>query len=193
MERTIVQPVRKEITVEASLEHAFRVFTERMGEWWPVKRYSVHEDLADEAGMELRLGGALFELWRDGRESWGEVKLPLELVLNKVDAVDPLRRRRLGNRFPDAVHISARTGEGLDALRARVADRFAERWRVVRLLVPHGEGRILTELYELGAPIEERRDLEEGVLVQARLPQVELSRFAPYLVAEPAASSARRA
>jgi GTP-binding protein HflX len=123
----------------------------------------------------------------------GADELPLELVLNKLDAVDPLRRRRLGNRFPDALQISARTGEGLDALRARVAERFAERWRVVRLLVPHGEGRVLTELYELGAPIEERSDLEEGVLVRARLSHRELARFAPYLVAEPTTHRARRA
>jgi GTPase len=123
----------------------------------------------------------------------GAAELPVELVLNKVDAVDPLRRRRLGNRFPDALQISARTGEELEPLRSRVAQRFAERWRVVRLLIPHGAGRVLTELYELGAPIEERSDLEAGVLVRARLPQRELARFAPYLVAEPTAHRARRA
>ena len=32
-------------------------------------------------------------------------------------------RRRLANRYPDAVQISARPGEGLDELRARVAER----------------------------------------------------------------------
>ena len=54
--------------------------------------------------------------------------LPLELVVNKIDAVNLLRRRRLGNRFPDALHVSALTGEGLDALRERIADRFADRF-----------------------------------------------------------------
>ena len=41
------------------------------------------------------------------------------------------------NRFPDALQISARGGEGLDELRARIAERFADRFRPVRLLVPY--------------------------------------------------------
>lgn len=72
-ETTRVEAVRKSITVETPVEHAFHVFTERMGEWWPVKSHSVHEALADDAGLEPRLGGAVFELWRDGRENWGEI------------------------------------------------------------------------------------------------------------------------
>jgi GTPase len=116
----------------------------------------------------------------------GGSELPVELVLNKIDAVDPLRRRRLANRFPDSLQVSALTGAGLDELKGRIATRFAERLRQVRLLVPYDEGRILAELYELGAPIDERLDTAEGVIVLAQLPQREVSRFAPYLVAEPA-------
>ncbi|HWB57471.1 MAG TPA: GTPase HflX [Gaiellaceae bacterium] len=120
----------------------------------------------------------------------GADELPLEIVLNKADLVDRLRLRRLANRFPDALQISARSGEGLDALRARIAERFANRFRPVRLLVPYDHGRALTELYELGAPIEERVDRDDGVLVHARLPERELARFAPYFLAdEPAARS----
>jgi GTPase len=122
----------------------------------------------------------------------GAGELPAELVLNKIDAVDPLRRRRLANRFPGAVQISALTGEGLDELRARIADRFAERLRSVRLLIPYDEGRVLAELYELGAPIEERLDTPEGVVVVAQLPQREVARFASYLVAAPAARARSR-
>jgi GTP-binding protein HflX len=122
----------------------------------------------------------------------GARDLPVELVLNKIDAVDSLRRRRLGNRFPDAVLISAHTGAGLDQVRRRVADRFADRFREVRLLVPYQDGRVLTELYELGAPIEERVDRSDGVLVVARLPQRDLARFAPYLISEPSAQARRR-
>jgi GTP-binding protein HflX len=122
----------------------------------------------------------------------GGRELPLELVLNKIDAVDPLRRRRLANRFPDAIQVSALTGEGLEELKGRIAARFAERLRPVRLLVPYEEGRILTELYELGAPIEERIDTEEGVVVLAQLPQREVPRFAAYLIAEPAARARGR-
>jgi len=114
----------------------------------------------------------------------GAGELPIEVVVSKIDAVDPLQRRRLANRFPDALQVSALTGEGLDELRARLALRFGDRFELVRLLLPHGDGAKLAELYALGAPIEERVDAPEGVLVRARLPRRELRRFAPYLVAE---------
>ncbi len=113
----------------------------------------------------------------------GADALPLELVLNKIDAVDPLRRRRLADRFPEALQVSALTGEGLEALRERLAERFADRFEAVRLFLPYRDGGKLAELYALGAPIEEREDQAEGVLVRARLPRRELRRFARYLVA----------
>ena len=115
----------------------------------------------------------------------GAADLPTELVLNKIDAVDPLGRRRLANRFPGSVLVSARTGEGLEELRARIAERFADRFERVTLLVPYEEGATLAALYELGAPIEERVDREDGVLIRARLPRRELRRYAPFLLAEP--------
>ena len=71
--------------------------------------------------------------------------------------------------------MSALTGEGLDELRARIAERFAERFEPVRLLIPYEEGGKLNELYALGAPIEEREDTTEGVLVVARLPRREIA------------------
>jgi GTPase len=119
----------------------------------------------------------------------GADELPLELVINKIDAVDPLHRRRLANRYPDALQVSALTGEGLDDLRARIAERFAERFEAVRLLLPYEEGGKLNELYALGAPIEAREDRKDGVLVVARLPRREIQRFAPYLVADSEATS----
>jgi GTPase len=119
----------------------------------------------------------------------GAADLPVLLVLNKIDRVDPLGRRRLANRFPDAPQVSALTGRGLAELRAELARRFEDRWERVRLLVPYDQGARLSELYALGTPIEEREDTPDGVLVIARLPRRELPRFAPYLIAE---SSTRR-
>jgi len=123
----------------------------------------------------------------------GADELPLEVVINKIDAVDPLRRRRLANRFPDAVQISALTGQGVEALRERIAERFAGRFEAVHLLLPYEEGAKLAELYELGAPIEEREDQPDGVYIQARLPRRELRRFAAYLIAEARTEPARHA
>jgi GTP-binding protein HflX len=114
----------------------------------------------------------------------GAGELPVVLVLNKIDRVDPLGRRRLSNRFPGSPHVSALTGEGLEELQAELARRFEDRWERVRLLVPYAEGARLAELYALGSPVEEREDTPDGVLVIARLPRRELQRFAPFLIAE---------
>ncbi len=114
----------------------------------------------------------------------GADDLPVLQVVNKIDAIDPLARRRLANRFPDALQVSALSGEGLDELRTAIAHHFGERFESVRLLLPYDEGSRLAELYELGAPIDEREDGPEGVFVRARLPRREIPRFAPYLVAE---------
>ena len=123
----------------------------------------------------------------------GAQELPLEIVINKIDAVDALRRRRLSNRFPEALQVSALTGEALDDLRERIAARFSDRYEAVHLFLPYEQGAKLAELYALGAPIEEREDQAEGVFVRARLPRRELRRFAPYLVAEARSESAQRA
>jgi GTPase len=149
--------------------------------------------VADSSEPDERLEETIVAVTSVLREI-GARELPVELVLNKVDDVDPLRRRRLAARFPEALQISARTGEGLDALRERVGHLFAERFRDVRLLVPYESGRVLADLYELGAPIAERVDRTDGVLVRARLPQRDIARFARFLVDEELpAAQARRA
>jgi GTPase len=114
----------------------------------------------------------------------GVGEIPVELLLNKIDLVDSLRRRRLANRFPEALQVSAARGEGLEHLQERVATRFGDRFESVRMLLPYGEGARLAELYALGAPIQERIDRPDGVFVRAHLPRRELPRFAPYLLAD---------
>jgi GTP-binding protein HflX len=113
----------------------------------------------------------------------GADAVPTELVLNKVDLLDPLARRRIAHAFPRALQVSAHTGEGIDALKARIAELFSDRFEDVRLLVPYGDGSALAELYGLGAPIAERHDTPEGVRIRARLPRPEVARFARFLVA----------
>ena len=112
----------------------------------------------------------------------GADEIPRELVLNKVDRIDLRARRRLSNRYPSALLVSAATGEGLDLLRDRVKERFSDRWESVRMLIPYDEGGRLNELYALGAPIDGREDTEEGVLVTARLPTVLAERYDRYAV-----------
>jgi GTPase len=144
---------------------------------------SAPDERLDE--QEAAVRGVLHEIGAD--------ELPLEVVVNKTDAIDALRRRRLANRFPDSVQISALTGAGLEELRARVAERFADRFEAVHLFLPYEEGGKLAELYALGAPVDEREDHADGVHIRARLPRRELRRFAGYLVAEARSEPARRA
>jgi GTP-binding protein HflX len=120
----------------------------------------------------------------------GADDVPVELVLNKVDVLDPLARRRLAHAFPRALQISARTGEGLDSLKGRIAELFSDRFEDVRLLVPYEDGSALAALYGLGAPIAERHDTPEGVRVRARLPRSDVARFARFLVAGEAEAEA---
>jgi GTP-binding protein HflX len=112
----------------------------------------------------------------------GAGEIPVQLVVNKVDRLDRAARTRLENRYPNALHVSAATGEGLELLKASIAESFADRFDDVRLLVPYEDGRVLSDLYALGAPIDERTDTDEGVVVRARLPHREVRRFARYLV-----------
>jgi GTPase len=102
---------------------------------------------------------------------------PRLLVMNKVDLLDEEGLRELSLRHPDAVRVSAETGEGLDELRSRIAAAIRQRLTRVELLVPFDAGERLSELHEIAGDLE-REDREDGVLVRARLPAALADRFA---------------
>jgi GTPase len=102
---------------------------------------------------------------------------PRLLVLNKVDLLDADARRDAFLRHPDAMLISAETGEGLEELRDRIEAAFEETLRSVELLIPYAEGGRLSELHELAGELK-REERDDGVLVRARVPASELHRFA---------------
>ncbi len=112
----------------------------------------------------------------------GASEIPRLIVLNKIDLVAEDDRRRLGHRLPDAIQVSAASGEGLPELEEAIAERFAGRFEPVELLVPHTEGAVLSSLYALGAPISDREDTGDGVRIRARLPAAERARYARFEV-----------
>jgi GTPase len=122
-------------------------------------------------------------------EEIGAGELPRLLVLNKIDRCDEVTRRRLRNRHPGAVQVSAETGEGIEALIVEIAERFAGRFERVELLVPFERGEVLGELYDLGSPIE-REEEAEGVRVRAHLPRGIAARYAEFRVPERARDAA---
>jgi len=117
----------------------------------------------------------------DVLEEIGTGEQPRVLVLNKADAIDAERRRELAFRHPDAVLVSALTGEGLDALGERIAAEFERTLRDVELLVPFSDGGTLSELHEVAGDLE-RQDTPDGVRVSVRLPAVVAARFDRYAV-----------
>ncbi|MCA1831256.1 MAG: SRPBCC family protein [Actinomycetota bacterium] len=71
---TLIEPIRKVVTVNCSVERAFRVFTAELGTWWPLNSHSIGDENAVTAVIEPKAGGRVFERWNDGSEhSWGAV------------------------------------------------------------------------------------------------------------------------
>jgi GTP-binding protein HflX len=106
----------------------------------------------------------------------GADERPRLMALNKVDLLDDERRRELSFRFPDAVQVSAQTGEGLERLGEAVEERFLTTLRPLELLLPYDEGGRLSELHELAGEVE-REDTAEGVVVRARVRAAVAARF----------------
>lgn len=114
-------------------------------------------------------------------------RAPRLVVFNKVDLVaDAGSRARLEALYPEACFISARTGEGLEALKDRLADFFDRALVPVRLLFPYSDGAARARLRGLASDVREEHT-PEGVLVEARLPAAEAARYARYAAAAPSA------
>jgi GTPase len=103
------------------------------------------------------------------------------LVLSKADQVDDERRRELSLRHPDAVVVSALTGEGIDALIERIEAEFERTLRDVELLIPYGKGGLLAELHDISGDLD-REDTADGVVVRARLPEGVAARYERFAV-----------
>jgi uncharacterized protein YndB with AHSA1/START domain len=68
-----VAPIRRTLRVKASQEKAFRVFTGRMGDWWP-KSHSLLQTPQKDVVIEPSAGGRWYEIGEDGTDyPWGRV------------------------------------------------------------------------------------------------------------------------
>ncbi len=91
-----------------------------------------------------------------------------QLVINKIDLADDGMLQSLRTRFPGAVFASARTGEGLDEVRAVVEQRLPSPGAEVTALVPYARGDLIDRIHREGEllTIEHTAD---GTLVVARV------------------------
>jgi GTP-binding protein HflX len=109
----------------------------------------------------------------------GAVDAARVLILGKADLIDDERRMELRNRHPDAVIVSALSGEGLDALKLRIESEFERTLKPFELLIPYEEGGRLAELHALAGDLQ-REETPEGVHVVARLRPAVAARFEPF-------------
>ncbi|MFC5863957.1 SRPBCC family protein [Acidicapsa dinghuensis] len=66
--------VRKSIDVNAAQDVAWKVFTGKMGAWWPLAYYKIGKANAIDAIIEPEVGGRWYELGDDGSTcQWGSV------------------------------------------------------------------------------------------------------------------------
>ena len=81
----VIEVVRKAVTVDCSVEEAFRIFTADAMSWWPVENHSIHQQAVKDIVFEPRAGGEVYELSVDGeRGHWATVSEwdpPSRLVL----------------------------------------------------------------------------------------------------------------
>jgi uncharacterized protein YndB with AHSA1/START domain len=66
--------VRKVVEVHAPPAVAWRVFTEKMGRWWPLATHKIGKAPAVDTVIEPRVGGRWYERGEDGSTcDWGRV------------------------------------------------------------------------------------------------------------------------
>ncbi|MGN6780020.1 MAG: GTPase HflX, partial [Marmoricola sp.] len=118
------------------------------------------------------------------REVFAEIgadKVPELVVINKTDAADPLVVQRLLSREPHSVAVSARTGAGISAARARIESELPRPDIEVTVLLPYDRGDLVSRLHERGDVL----DLEhtgEGTRVHARVGEALAGELEPFAV-----------
>ena len=119
----------------------------------------------------------------------GATDIPELIVINKVDraAVDALTM--LQTSFPDAVFVSARTGEGIDQLRAAIESHLPRPEIEIRALIPYERGDLVNRIHQTGEFLSSEHRAT-GTLVAARVNPSLAAELAPYELVS--SDSARR-
>jgi GTP-binding protein HflX len=114
-------------------------------------------------------------------EEIGAASRPVLEVLNKIDRVEEPRRRALQGGRPDAVLVSAVSGEGTEALRTQISSRLALSPRSVKLLFDAADARGIAAVYGSGRVTSHEVD-GDHVTLHAEIPERLLPRYREKLV-----------
>ena len=124
---------------------------------------------------------AVRQVLSDVRDS-EDAQLPPELlVVNKLDLMDETAITAMRAEWPDAVFVSARTGEGIEELFARITE-FVEAGDVEAVLaIPFDRGDVLSRLHQQAHVLGTEHD-ESGSRVRVRLPAPLAAEYADLVV-----------
>ena len=106
----------------------------------------------------------------------GEGSIPTLLVLNKADLLEPEESSFLDQRYPEAVRISAATGEGAGELLEAVDLQIRRGTTLAQVMVPAADGKTVAIVEEAGQVIE-RVVEDEAVIFTVRLRRRDVGRL----------------
>ncbi|HSO68119.1 MAG TPA: GTPase HflX [Arachnia sp.] len=98
----------------------------------------------------------------------GASQVPEFLVLNKADVADEAAIMALRANHPDAVVVSARTGLGVEPLRAELDARLPRPEVQLTVMVPYERGDLVDKVHKT-AVIDSLEHTAEGTLITARV------------------------
>jgi GTP-binding protein HflX len=94
---------------------------------------------------------------------------PELLVVNKIDAADGLTLAHLRTALPDAVFVSARTGDGLERLQQRMAAMIESTDTMVDVTIPYDRGDLVNKVHADGR-VDATEHTADGTRIKARVP-----------------------
>jgi GTPase len=93
---------------------------------------------------------------------------PELLVVNKSDAAGDLALAKLRRALPDAVFVSARTGDGLDRLRTRMGQLVEPTDVAVDVTIPYGRGDLVAKVHAEGR-VDATEHTDRGTRIKAQV------------------------
>jgi GTPase len=104
------------------------------------------------------------------------------MVFNKIDRAGSNGFMvRLKEKFPHAVEISAKTGEGVPHLLAEIGTQLRPKREFLELRIPHERSEVIARLHKIGQVIE-RRYHGKSAKFKARIPPHHREEFAPFII-----------